>query len=86
MAVHRGDSGKGAAAVAGMTKVKIRICRSGNEYPTLHLMVTDNQHYLDQKGAVVLMDIDKCVDRIRTWLTAAMKKEQEKHDQPKVSH
>lgn len=48
---------------------KIGIYQGTTDYPSLHVMVTNNERYLE--GRIVLTDVEEAVTRFRKWLAAA---------------
>jgi hypothetical protein len=46
---------------------KIRIYKTNNEYPSVHVMVTDNPRYL-AAGGMVVDDVEAAIEKLRAWL------------------
>ena len=49
---------------------KIAMYQGTTEYPSLHIMVTDNLNF--QVGKLVCVDIDAALKKVSTWLHKSM--------------
>lgn len=47
---------------------KIGICQTKGEYPTLHIIVTDNERYLDGRKRLVVATVEEALMKVESWL------------------
>ena len=53
-----------------LRRKKIAVYQTKPEYPSLHIMVTDNARYFEKR--IVLDTVDEAIERIRQWLERTM--------------
>lgn len=66
MAIHRSDPSQGEARVVN----KISIYQGATEYPTLHICVSDNPRYWEDR--LIVSTVEDAVAKIEQWLRKKM--------------